>query len=365
MAHSKIGASSFYRWSACPGSVKLSEGMPNTPSEYAQEGTLAHSHAEYFLLNGKFSKDISAEMKAAVKEYTDFVTKTAQGRKLHIEHKFDLSSIHPGMFGTADAVVYDEKLQKLWVIDLKYGQGIAVEANNNGQLKYYALGAMLSLGYPCNSIEIVIVQPRAFHAQGSIRSQELGFFDLLDFSDELKKAAVRTEEENAPLASGNHCRFCPAAHVCPQLQSEAMQMASAEFSKDLNSSPEKLAEVLTKIPTLEAFIKNVKEFAHREAMEGRNPPGFKLVEGRTTQKWIDENEVENFLLVQHGLDYDSVYEKKIMSPSKIKKMLKKEDRDIVDHLISKVKGSLSLVPVSDKRPAAKVDAITEFTKVNE
>jgi hypothetical protein len=363
-AHSKIGASSFYRWSACPGSVKLSEGIPSKPSEYAQEGTLAHAHAEYRLANDKWADEIDLEMKAALEIYVDYVLETAKGRTLKIEQKFDLTTIHPGMFGTSDAVVYDYNLKKLWVIDLKYGQGIPVDVKDNGQLKYYALGAMLSLGYPCNTIEIVIVQPRAFHAEGPIRSQELNFTDLLDFSADLKEYAVKTEEANAPLNSGDHCRFCPAAHLCPKLQEEALEVAKVDFSSGVYA-PEKLAEVLAKLPTLEAFIKNVKEFAHREAMEGKPIPGFKLVEGRTAQKWIDDSEVENFLLIQHGLDYTQVYEKKIKSPSAIKKMLKKGDKDMVDHLISKVRGSLSLVPMSDKRPAAKVDAITDFTEVKE
>lgn len=215
--HSKIGASSMSRWSKCPGSVRLSDGIPSTTSIYAAEGTLAHEMAEKWLRSGSVSAppDCSHEMAQNISVYVDFVRREKRDDVLFLEHKFDLSRLHPGLFGTADAVIYDSANKILKVIDLKYGAGVPVEAVGNVQLQYYGLGAMLSLGFVVKEIQLTIVQPRCDHPDGPIRTWDFDAVRMIDFMADLMEAAMRTEKEDAPLFAGSHCKFCPAAAICP------------------------------------------------------------------------------------------------------------------------------------------------------
>lgn len=364
-AHSKIGASSMSRWSQCPGSVRLSVGIPNTSSVYAEEGTKAHELAEQILTN-KFVNydDYDFEMLEYIMVYVKFIQGERKNAKdSGIEERFDLSELHPGLFGTCDAWVYDG--ETLHVIDLKYGQGIAVEAENNSQLKYYATGALLKLKLPCSKIKMTIVQPRCFHAEGPIRSHEVSVLELLDFSSDLIDAALETEKPDAKLKSGDHCRFCPAAPTCPELHNTAIESAKNEFSPAYSYNPEKLAETLSLIPAIEAWAKSVKEFAFREAEAGRIPPGFKLVPKRAHRKWKSDVNVEERLLQDFGLTYIEVHDSpSLKSPAEIEKLVEKADKEKLAELFEKNSSGNTLAPTTDKRKETKAAIETEFTKIN-
>lgn len=354
-----------HRWAACPGSVRLSRGIPNTSSVHAEEGTKAHELAELILTNKHVNyDDYDFEMLEHVQTYVKYVQserKTAQDSG--VEEKFDLSELHPGLFGTCDAWVYKDKT--LHVIDLKYGQGIAVEAEDNEQLKYYALGALLKLKLPVSQIKMTIFQPRCFHAEGPVRSHTVSVNDLLEFSSDLVDAALETEKADAKLVAGDHCRFCPAAPTCSELNNKAIETAKNEFSPAYSYNPEKLGEVLALIPAIEAWAKSVKEFAFREAEAGRVPPGFKLVPKRTHRKWKDLQTVEEKLLQDYGLTYVEVHDSpSLKSPAEIEKLLSKEEKVKLAELYEKTAGN-TLAPVSDKRKESKPSIETEFTKIGE
>lgn len=182
-AHSRIGASSMSRWSKCPASVRLSKDMPNTSSAYAEEGTRAHELAEYVLTNKRWPINVeSDEMLDAVQVYVDFIdTGICYSNKdgfqsrptwMKVEEKFHLKELHPDLFGTSDCTLYFEEEKLLMVIDYKHGQGLAVEAENNPQLMYYALGALMKTKAACSHVEMVIVQPRCFHPDGPDQTLE-------------------------------------------------------------------------------------------------------------------------------------------------------------------------------------------------
>ena len=222
MIHSKIGASSYYRWKACPASVRLSEGVPRSESVYAAEGTKAHDIAsellEAYFFNKKIKnsifKDTPPDMKPAVMMYVDYIkaeAKACNAKPEHIliENKFSLEEIHPALFGTSDATIYDEKNKILKVIDYKHGAGLAVDVKDNSQLLYYGLGALMALKVPCAKIQITIVQPRCDHPDGVIRSAEYTALELMDFAADLEEDAIATEKPDALVKEGSHCRFCP------------------------------------------------------------------------------------------------------------------------------------------------------------
>lgn len=230
-AHSPIGASGMYRWSKCPGSVKLCKDLPNTPSTFAQEGIKAHEIAAAILETGIWPTDEDPEMLAAIKVYIDTIKQDHVGpTDLLVEHKFDLSVLHPGLFGTADCVIYYPNHKLLRVYDYKHGKGVPVEVENNPQLLYYGLGALISKKYRARTIELIVVQPRCDHKDGVVRRWQLPAINLIDFAADLKSFAVATEQPDAPLLSGSHCKFCPAANgVCPIVYEKKIKKAQEDF----------------------------------------------------------------------------------------------------------------------------------------
>lgn len=358
--HSPIGASSASRWIACPGSVRLSKNAPKFESSYAIEGTLAHEIAGDILL-GKKIKSPSDEMLAHVLNYVDFVKAEAEGNDLYVEKGFDLSdTLYPGLYGTSDAVVFDRASKVLKVIDFKYGAGVAVSAENNTQLKYYALGAMYSLNLPADKVELIIYQPRAMGE--TVKRWMTDVITLMDFGAELIEYAKRTNDPDASLKSGDHCRFCPAATQCPELERKALDVAVADFSEVKAYSPEKIRIILEKAPLIRDYLKTVEEFAFNEMLGGAKIPGFKLVDKRSTRKWRDENEVVNFAR-ESGLLDDEIFETSLRSPAQLEKFLDKENKKALQNFVTSTSSGLTLAPENDKRPASRPDAVAEFTKI--
>jgi hypothetical protein len=385
-AHSKIGASSYSRWSTihggCPGSVRLSEGVPSVDSSYAQEGTHAHTVASQTLEKYFFNKEpaegwlaADKEMRSAVDVYVKFVKcealsaiADADGRKpvILIEHRFDLSAVYPGLFGTADAIIYNPAAKKLIVADYKHGAGIAVEVEDNLQLQYYGLGALLSTGLPCETVELVIVQPRCEHEDGQIRRWSFSSIDLLDFAADLASDAEAVFKPDAPLNPGKHCRFCPAAATkCPAIKNKAQALAKIEFRNDLSYDPVQLDQALKFIPALESWIKQVREFAYGEAMHGRLPPGWKLVSKRATRKWkAGEDEVVGYMVEATKRPREEFFDQpSLKSPAQMEKLCSKQIGEKLRSMMESVSSGYNLVPESDPRPAAKMDAKSEFTQI--
>jgi len=359
--HSKLGASSMYRWAACPGSVRLCAGIPSYSSSYAQEGTDAHALAKD-VLDAKIALESikDEETREAVATYVEFVRNRIKPgiTKVMLEHRFDLESVHPGCFGIADAVIYDPTAKLLTVVDYKHGAGIAVEAENNPQLNYYALGALLTSGHPAEKVCKAIIQPRCDHRDGPIRTQTIDAIDLLDFRADLKDYAQATEKPDAPLVVGSHCRFCPAAAVCPALSSNAIEAAKSVFSAPAGYDPEKLKAALDARPAVEAWVKALDEFAYREAEAGRTPIGYKLVDKCPRRKWRAEGEVIMALQALDVADDVIFAPREVKSPAQLEK-LKVDKALVAQFTVSKSSGH-ALVPVSDSRPAVSAGPAAVF-----
>ncbi len=362
--HSKRGASSYYRWKACPGSIRQTAGLESPESEYAKEGTRHHEIAANILLmkaNGP-SHQTDPDSMAAVMTYVDYILnlqKTATWVK--IEHRFDLTLYFEDLYGTADAVLYFEKEKKLVVVDYKHGQGIPVEAENNSQLLYYALGAIHDLKVKVDTVDIVVVQPRCYHVDGPIRSWTTDIISIMDFVADLITDAKKTEEPNAPLVPGDHCRFCAAQAVnCPAVKEKSLALAKQVFSPTLTYDPKKLAETLNMLPAMESFIKSVREFAYREAQSGRVPPGFKLVPKRAHRKWREEYK-SDYLARELALKQPDVVDVSLKSPAQIEKLLVKEHKGLLEKFIIQESTGLTLAPVSDEREQVSTKAENVFT----
>ena len=375
LEHSPIGASSMYRWSVCAGSVQLSQGIEIHQSAYAEEGTQAHALAAHCLREKKLAAafigqtltfsdcvvTVDRVMAEYVQVYLDYIdSKIAVGDTLYVEHEFNLKDIYPGCWGTADAVIWKPFIETLVVPDFKYGAGILVMPNNP-QNKYYALGAIITLPFRPKKVELVIVQPRCEHPDGPIRSYVIDAMDLLDFSVDLQDYAKATEDPKAPLVSGDHCRFCPAARICPELTKQTNALAKMEFKQGLSYDPAKLSLALKMIPGIEAQIKALDAFAYQEAEAGRCPPGFKLVDKRGTWKWKDKPAAEAAFIKLAPKRAD-IYEPKVLkSPAQMEKVLNKK---VVEEHATIVSSGHTLAEESDKRPAVRPTAAQAFENVS-
>lgn len=368
-----------HRWAACPGSVRLSAGIENTSSSYAEEGSDAHALGALCLRKndapgfhiGKTIKEdgrdftVTEDMAEAVHVYVDYVAETFErGDKMHIEHKFDLSRVHPGCFGTGDCVIWKPKQQLLIVIDYKHGAGVPVEVvkagDVNKQLQYYGLGALVQLGYPAKRVRLVVVQPRCEHPDGPVRSYEMDAIDLLDFRADLIAAAKATEAPDAPLVPGSHCRFCPAAALCPALVKMAQDVAKLEFAPSLSYDPAQLKLALDSREPLKAWLKSLDEFAYAEAEAGRTPPGYKLAAKRAARKWRSEGDVIDTLQDLGVKPEVFNAPPALKSPAQLEKVIDKAV--LAPFIVSESSGHV-LVPETDKRPTVTKDAKSDFTVV--
>lgn len=373
--HSSLGASSAHRWFACPGSPRMClEAPPQKQSEYAAEGTHAHTIAESVLKrNGNWDDitDASPEELDHVQLYVDTVLrdKADLKGKLEVEKKLDLSSIVPDGFGTNDALVYS-RWEKLIVYDFKYGAGVPVEVEDNVQLLYYALGAYLELAdLEFTEIEMVIVQPRCEHREGPVRRWTVPVEYLQEFAERLRKAAAATQASNAPLIAGPQCRWCPAFAICPAAADRTTQVAIADFTEPVVQKSLKTPETLTmaQIKTvldnagyLDAWLRAVEQYAEDTAKNGGTVPGYKLVKKRSNRKWLSETEAEKALKPKFGVRIYS--DPKILSPTQMEKMIGKKDGEttIIETLSECPDTGCCLVSESDPRPVVASPALTDF-----
>jgi len=350
-AHSPLGASACSRWWNCPGSIHLSRNIPSRSSVYAKEGTVAHELAQKCLESGKDAHKflgntidevlVTEEMVEAVQEYVDECrTQAALGtRPPMIETRISLARLNPpdDMFGTADFMVVQGPL--LVVLDLKYGKGVAVAAEGNPQLKYYALGALYALpdDIGIQRIRVGIVQPRA--AGETIKYAEYDVMELLEWSIELIDRARVALVPTAEVNPGSWCRFCPASGVCPAQAEKAMRAAQDVFTVDTSFAKvpaiptlstltvNQLAVLLDAADQIEDLIKAARSAA--TAMIEADPlavPGWEMAPKRGTRQWVGESSAEK-LLLDEGLPEDKVWKRELVSPAQAEDALARELKD--------------------------------------
>lgn len=365
---------------ACPASV----GKGGDASIYAAEGTFAHdiaakcladpsvSPGDFLCKRAKidgFEVECGLEMVAAVQTYLDAIDEDRKGGDQHwIEMPLldALKVIDPDLGGTADYVRYRPSTRHLAVWDFKYGSGTYVEAEDNSQAKLYALGVLrvvLADGALIDEIEVVICQPR-FEGAAPTRRWKFRAVDLLDFAADVKEAAERSRLPNPPPVAGEHCKFCPKARTCPELEKRQRAIIAAEFGPVAQYDVAKLAEELGSVALVKERIKAIEAFAYAEATRGIEIPGWKLVDKLPRRQWKSEGEAVLFAQ-EKGID---PYEKSVLSPAQFEKKIaeslpkgkKKEAAKVIEHLVDKVSSGTALVPVSDERPPAKVITALDF-----
>ena len=360
-AHAKLSASGSARWLACTGSVKAESSLPNTSSAFAAEGTTAHALAErcltedvtpnYYLNRQIDGFMVDDEMVEHIAAYIAYV-KSFSGHHFY-EIRVDFSEWIPDGFGTSDAIVIDSKSNTVHVIDLKYGKGVPVDAENNSQGMLYALGVLseYSFIYDIDTVVIHIYQPRI----KNYSSWSITTDDLLTWADWAKQRANEALSDNAPRTpSDKACQWCKAKATCKALLDHTHNVLMNDFDELDNIKPDTLTDkelkvILDNAKLIKSWLDAVESHIFDMLQRGQSFDGYKLVEGRSTRAWLNEDTAAQVLL-KSGLEPDTLYTKKLISPAQAEKVLKK-DKGILSELIIKSEGKPTLVPSCDKRPS--------------
>lgn len=391
--HAVLGASSAKRWLTCTPSARLGERLTSRfgseSSPYAQEGTKAHALAEikvrkaFYAADGMtttvYSRmseeereaytginafrydalraelgDIPSDMEHATDAYCDVVMEkylSAKERdpstRLLLEQRLDYSRWVPSGFGTGDCVIVSDSL--LEVCDYKHGMGIPVDAVDNPQLRLYGLGAIAKFGqlYDFPAVRMTIIQPRL----ESVSEETLGRVELLDWAEaEVREKAQQAWKGIGDFVPGDHCRFCPAKAVCSARVAEALKLFRYGFETPGLIPDEQIPGILETLDVAEAWIKDFRAYAEKQALNGQKFPGWKLVRGKKpNRRWADPEEVRAQLL-RAGYAPGQIETTSLKPVGEIEKTIgAKAFRALVGGLVAQGEGRLTLVPESDKR----------------
>jgi len=430
MSHARLAPSGADRWITCPASVSREEQYPDTTSEAADWGTAAHAILEAALLTATHPKDINLddtvvsqdepheyapeyrlihrwgaddlqEMRDTAAVAYDYV----QGLLIFGATVKAESKVHPGRaigrddcFGTADVTVLSHDNTWLEVIDLKGGRGVVVEPDT-AQLKLYGLGALI--GVPLEgttlvadpaqfTIRLTIVQPRAPHTEGPIRTLVTSAADLYNWSETVfEPAALETDNPLAvAVPSEKGCRFCRAKGACPEYSNQAAAVFQTKFldakgASDRNTIAAALTEDPDKLPLeriafilehealITGWLKAVRDYAMGQANQGVRIPGFKLAAGRSSRKWTEDPDAlfERFKGLtkqdRKKITRADLFTESFISPAQAEKRLKsvlsKQGWEIMEGYIATMAGSPTLVPETDSRPEINRDYAAVLT----
>lgn len=378
--HSLLSASGAHRWLACPPSAKLELQFPDTTSEAASEGTLAHDLAElklkhHFFTNdlprSKFTREVNKlkkkplwqdEMMRHTDTYLDYVNTAAMAFE-HDPSKGIEKRVYFGAYtladqedenegyGTADCILIGGGT--LQVIDFKYGKGVPVSAEGNPQLALYALGAyeMYKMLYPIERVKLSIVQPRL---SDGASEWDTTISELLAWGEYVKRqAALALEGEGEYRPGEKQCRFCRARAQCRARAEENVRLAFQVGKKPPLITAEEAGQYLLQGEDVAKWLKDLQEWALSECLTGREVPGWKAVEGRGSRDWTDM-ETAFEVLQQAGINRAVLYEEKPLTLAQVEKVVGKKDfEDAVGAYVVKNPGKPTLAKESDKREAIK------------
>lgn len=367
----------------------MEANLPETSSVYAAEGTAAHALGERCLLENKNAIDfigqkmgefthkdgrveefiVDGEMVDAVQVYVDYC-RNLRTEKSFVEGKFKMDFMGKDyaqekiVGGTTDFGSLKDGV--LHIVDYKHGQGVPVDAVDNVQGLCYGLGAANEFeADKWDKLRITIVQPRAYHHSGPIRSWDVDRSELIDYKMKFAEASLATQEEDAPLAAGSHCRFCKAQPMCRTYANFVGETMKVDIF-DKNSkppspdtlSPEEISEIFFRLKEFDTYSAMLKDYVQAQAINKNPLPNTKLVATRETRSWRDVKEAEAVF----GSD-ERAYERKFKTAPQMEKVLGKKNFAKFDHLVQKKSSGSTVVHVSDPRPALMPTGESEFGAV--
>lgn len=374
--HAVLSASGSHRWLNCTPSARLELEFENTGSEAAREGTAAHALCEHKLkraLHMRSRRPVSDydsdEMEECTDAYAEFVMEQYETAKqvcddpvVLIEQRLDFSCYVPDGFGTGDCLIISD--DRLHIIDFKYGMGVLVEAEDNPQMKLYALGALAVYDalYDIREVSMTIFQPR----RENVSTWTIPVEDLKAWAEnELKPRAKMAYDGEGEYLPGEWCTFCRAAVRCRARAEEKLKLAQTKFRMPPLLTDAEIEDILAVLPDLTKWANEITAYALDTALNhGKEWNGFKVVQGRSVRKYRDEAAVAE---AAKEAGYKDIYRQSLIPLTEMQRLMGKDRfEEILGGLITKAPGRPTLVPKSDRRPAMSVsNAINEFYEIKE
>jgi len=375
MKHALLGASKAGQWINCPPSARLQESIPETRSEYADEGTLAHELAE-IKLRSRVTKCNSKQRKALVERYEKIKANSFYGQEMEqavqgyvelveeryiaarartsdavilLEEHLDYSEWVSEGFGTGDVVLIADGV--LEVIDLKYGKGVPVSAYKNPQTRLYGLGAWAGYNYlySIEEVHMTIIQPRL----DSVSTDIMPINELLEWAESVvRPAAVLAFAGEGEFCAGDHCRWCKVKGNCRARADENMKALAYEFKDPALMSNEEIGSILFITEQLKVWANDVQEYAFNQALNGNPIPQWKLISGKSNRAFTDTDAVKAKLL-EAGYEETKIFKPQVLvALGELEKKIlgKKIFNELLGELVVKPPGKPSLVPETDPRP---------------
>jgi hypothetical protein len=357
MSHSNIvGGSTAKRVINCPASVKLVQQMPpQAESEHAARGTLLHNViAELLEFDKKPAQCLGAQYKDQIltPELLDekiipalaLLDEVDPEKKMEymVETRVGFGDFLPGVFGSTDLL--GRKGKRAIVLDWKFGDGVLVDAEDNPQLLFYAAAAMRTPACQwvfegAEEIECIIVQPPAMRRWVTTPER------VKQFEIELAKAVRESSWPNPTMQTGDHCRWCTAKPICPEMTGAAERALKVQLAA---LPAEQIAMQLQQADMLEDYVKNLRALASQMLENGQAVPGYKLVAKRGTRQWVDEEKAKAFLLKSLVEPYKEL---EVISPAQAEKLLKKIKMELPSELVVSISSGSTLATEDDARPA--------------
>lgn len=385
--HATFAPSASDRWLECPGSVELSrKAPPQVAGPYAEEGTNAHECLEFIVK--RFGNPRVASLAAAVKREIkdgDIIRTERRWNDEMISHALNAASVimdlrpsklakllveqrsvmSKDVYGSLDYAWVDE-WGELIVIDYKYGAGVPVlpvddeTGEENSQLMCYAVGIAKKYNYEFDSVTLAIIQPRVWKDDENPLSKHTTTVKRLhDFEKKANEAVAAAKKPGAKLAHGDHCRWCPAAALCPQTSKVQMELAGVGFTFESEEislpeveliAPKNMGAVLKACDLLEVWIEKVRAQAFQSASKGEKIDGWKLVNKHSTRKWLPEAEAQaGFRLGPHA------FKTELLSPAQLEKKFGKQAKEFTEQFTTNESSGYTLVKLSDKRPEVSLE----------
>jgi hypothetical protein len=368
--HAILSPSGASKWMNCTPSARLEDTQPESSSIYADEGTLAHSINEItaqlelkLITKAQYKKKLKEfqahelydnEMLECAEDYLSVVMqKLTEARTIdpaaviYLEKKFDLSKYIPEGYGHVDCPIVADKV--LFVIDYKHGKGVPVSSDYNKQMLIYGLGAYLEFCdvFDIEELDLTIVQPRI----NNTSSFRISVKELLAWADTvLKPTADKAFSGVGEFMPGTHCQFCKVRATCRAHAAMQMELAKHDFAEPVLLNDAEISDILSRKKLFEGWLTAVGDHALYEAVHnGKQWPGYKLVEGRSNRKYSDEDAVLN-VLTSNGYQKYDVGKFKLFGITEMEKELtKKIFADLLSPLVIKPAGKPVLAPEDDKR----------------
>jgi hypothetical protein len=353
-----VGGSTAKRVIGCPGSVALCAKMPPKPSsKYADEGTLLHNVMDLILTTNQTPESFAGMEYEGIKLTQELIDEKVypalralddidpnKEMEYATETRVGFGDFLPGVFGSTDLL--GRIGRRAFILDWKFGSGVAVEADDNPQLMFYAAAAMRTpevqwVFDECDEIECIIVQPP------SVKRWVTTTKRIKAFEQELAMAVKISQMPDAPLNAGDHCRWCAAKPTCPKMIGAVDRAVHSQLDI-LNVA--QISNYLKQADMLEQWITDLRALAHQVLEAGKPVPGYKLVAKRAIRQWGDEDQAL-VAMMNEGIPEEELTTVKVISPAQAEKVLKKHGKQLPANQVVAVSSGSTLAEESDPRPA--------------